>query len=172
MDSWRLPQSASCHGFTLLELLVVCALIALTLTLVVPNISGIDSGSFRGQVRRAVATLAYARRAAVVQAMPITATFYQLQPQDPEYAAMRERLARPEGEALWGTEDLTLKFQRDQNVEASAMPEVAVTFFPQGGSTGGVLTFADEQRTASIRIDPITGRIAIAYDGASFDDAF
>lgn len=164
----------ACGGFTLLELLVVCALLALTLTLVVPNLSGIDGTSFRGQVRRAVATLVYARRAAVVQAMPVTATFRQGEAQDDTSAALAPDavLARPEDDALWASDNLGLSFQRDENLEATATQEITVTFFPEGGSTGGVLTFADDERSASIRVDPITGRISIAYDGASFDDAF
>ena len=38
-----------------------------------------------------------------------------------------------------------------------------VTFFPEGGSTGGTLLLRRDDRAASIHVDPITGRMETAY---------
>jgi hypothetical protein len=35
-----------------------------------------------------------------------------------------------------------------------------VTFYPEGGSTGGTLLFAQEDQAGVIDIDPFTGRVS------------
>ena len=64
------------QGFTLLELMVVSFLIVLVIGITIPNITSTDNTAFVAQVRRAVATLTYARRLAVVEAEPQTAIFF------------------------------------------------------------------------------------------------
>ena len=70
------------------------------------------------------------------------------------------------------SELLSIRYQKDPNLPDAPADRVEVTFFPQGGSTGGIINFGLNERSASIRIDPITGRIATAFDGEPFDDAF
>ncbi|MDR2212834.1 MAG: prepilin-type N-terminal cleavage/methylation domain-containing protein [Pseudomonadales bacterium] len=166
------PTESRAQGFTLLELLLVLALIALALGLVIPTFSG-DRGGFRADLRRAVATLTYARRAAIVEAMPWTAEFHALDPDGPRQAtlAQTQALASP-ASSIWASETLSLQFQNDAQAELEADEIIAITFFPQGGSTGGILTFSRAAQSARVRVDPITGRIAIAYGGEDFDAAF
>lgn len=159
-------------GFTLLELLVVLSLIALAVSLIIPNITSTDSSTFNAQVRRAVASLSYARRLAVVQAMPQVASFYALDPENPDYEDLLELVAGERNENIWVSELLSISFQAD----ASELPEqterVEITFFPQGGSTGGVLNFSQNNRSAVIKVDPITGRISTDYDGEESSAGF
>lgn len=161
------------QGFSLLELLVVCAVIALALGLTIPTLSG-DRGGFRGEVRKAVATLTYARRAAIVEAQPWTAAFHALDPDSADYKERKDMIAElGEDEALtpWVTEDLVLQFQLDDNDSPQTEDFVEITFFPQGGSTGGILSLSRGAQSARIRVDPITGRIASAYGNEDFDEA-
>jgi len=160
------------QGFTLLELLVVSFLIMLVIGITVPNLTSTDNSAFVAQVRRAVATLSYARRLAVVEASPQTAVFFQLDPESPDYATRQALVQASDVEARWVSELLSIRYQKDPNLPAESVEQIEVTFFPQGGSTGGIINFIMDKRSARIRIDPITGRIATAFDEEAFDDAF
>jgi prepilin-type N-terminal cleavage/methylation domain-containing protein len=157
-------------GFTLLELLIVLSLIAISVGIVIPRIGNTDSSTFNAQVRRAVASLTYARRMAVVQATPQVATFYALDPESPEYTELMEELNGEDNH--WLSELLTLRFQQDASEVPEDADKVEITFFPQGGSTGGILNFALNSRNASIRVDPITGKISTAYNGEDPGESF
>ena len=160
------------RGYTLLELLVVSILIVLVIGISTANITSTDNSAFVAQVRRAVATLTYARRLAVVQAEPQTAVFFQLDPDSPDYQAQQQQAQASTLEARWVSELLGIRYQKDPNLPAEVLEKIEVTFFPQGGSTGGIINFNMDQRSARIRIDPITGRIATAFDDEAFEDAF
>jgi hypothetical protein len=67
--------------------------------------------------------------------------------------------------AHWESDLLDLKFQTDANQLAAAVERIEITFYPQGGSTGGLLNFGLNERSATIKVDPITGRITTAYNG-------
>jgi general secretion pathway protein H len=163
------------RGFTLLELLIVLTLIGLALGLTIPTLTGSDNATFRGEVRKAVAVLTYARRAAIVEAMPWTAAMQALDPESPDYAFDKEALDQKLDEPAttrWISEVVRFDFQLDENARSDAVESVDFTFFPQGGSTGGVLTLSRAAQSARVRVDPITGRIATAYGNEDFDDAF
>ena len=53
-------------GFTLLEILLVLGIIAIGVSLLVPNFGVLESRSFSVQVRDAVSQLNFARRSAVI----------------------------------------------------------------------------------------------------------
>ena len=159
-------------GFTLLELLVVVSIILIAIGLVIPNLGALDNSAFNAQVRSAVASLTYTRRIAIVEAQPKTAAFFVLDPDSPDYDQLREQAADKSLDASWSSELLELRYQADPNQPDEEVAHVDITFFPQGGSTGGVLNFAMKDRTAMIRIDPITGRIATAFNGEEPDKEF
>lgn len=163
------PRSVA--GFTLLELLVVLSIIAIAAGLVVPNLSITDNAAFNADVRRAASTLTYARRMAIVKGAPQTATLYALDPESRDYEERLEKATVNDGRARWLSEEIALGFQGELELEPEPVDELEVTFFPQGGSTGGLLAFTRDERAALIRIDPITGRIDVAYNGEELDDA-
>ncbi len=163
------------RGFTLLELLVVLTLLAIGMTLVIPSITSNESKQFRAQVGSAVSMLHYARRIAIVQAMPGIATFSSaVEDRDDRgpssNAAAETKKTRPNS-ISWHSRDLALRYQAGLD---GSYPEdvdnVEVIFFPQGGSTGGILHFVRGDLEARIKVDPITGRITTRYDHEEFDD--
>jgi len=165
-------HGASQAGFTLLELLVVLTIILITIGLVIPNLNTLDNSTFNAQVRNAVASLTYTRRIAIVEASPRTVAFFALDPESSDYDELREQADAKNLDASWSSELLKLRYQGDPNQPDEEVEHIDITFFPQGGSTGGVLNFAMDDRTAMIRIDPITGRIATAFNGEEPDKEF
>jgi general secretion pathway protein H len=151
-------------GFTLLELLIVAGIIVLAVGLIIPNLNTLDNNSFNAEVRNAVASLTYTRRLAIVEATPKTAEFFALDPDSADYDELREQADAKNLDASWSSEVVKLRYQPDLNQPDEEVEHIGITFFPQGGSTGGVLNFALNDRTVVISIDPITGRIATALN--------
>jgi type II secretion system protein H len=157
-------------GFTLLELLIVISIIAIGTGLIIPNLALTDNAAFNADVRSAAATLTYARRTAIVKGAPQTATLFALNPQHSGYDELLEEVEAADGTPHWAAENIVLSYQDELEKSAEPVDKFEVTFFPQGGSTGGLLSFARNQRDALIRIDPITGRITTAYNGEELDE--
>ena len=66
--------------------------------------------------------------------------------------------------ASWESEGLQLSY-RDSTEQVSDIEDsVDVTFYPEGGSTGGTLLLALDDQQARIVIDPFTGRISNESD--------
>jgi general secretion pathway protein H len=159
-------------GFTLLELLIVLALILLASGLILPKLNLGDNSLFNTELRQAVATLRYARRLAIVDAAPRVASFHSLDPDSPDYAERLQVQQQAPGAATWRSERLGLQFQYGPQEPADSVVRADISFFPEGGSSGGVLTFSLGARVARVVVDPITGRIATALDGEEPDEAF
>lgn len=150
-------------GFTLMELLIVLAIIALGATLVVPSITSGDAKEFSAQVRQAESALKYARRMAIVRSTPMIATFRATDPAEfsPALPEEEEGGRRPDQLRIprWESEDIAIRFRTNPDELPEEADQVQITFFPQGGSTGGILNFERNELRASIEVDPITGRI-------------
>lgn len=157
-------------GFTLLELLVVLALILIGTGLIIPNLSTTATSSFNAEVRQAVAILKYARRVAIVEGSPRVARFIALDDSSADFAERQRELQSQRNPADWISAAITLKFRSELNQRAEDRAEIEVVFFPQGGSTGGVLGFSSGDFTAEVRVDPLTGRISAAYSGEQLDE--
>ena len=149
------------RGFTLLELVIVLAILAMGSVLVIPNISGMSARTFTAQARDAHSLLNYARRTAVVTGQPATARFLP-DLRDAEAlreagdAAVRSRLGVDD---TWTARDLTLSY-RDSTQQVTPVEEfIDITFFPEGGSTGGALILAQDNREVVISIDPFSGKV-------------
>lgn len=157
-------------GFTLLELLVVLSIIAIATGLIVPNLAITDNAAFNAEVRRAASALTYARRMAIVKGAPQSARLFALNPEAPDYEERLREANADDAAARWISSDMELGYQSELALDSEPVEELTVTFFPQGGSTGGLLAFARERRSALIRVNAITGRIDTAYNGEELDE--
>lgn len=157
------PTSASrrsrqrARGFTLLELLIVCALIALATGLVGSFLAGNDQKKFSTNVRAITALLKNARRQAII-------TGAEQHVRLATAAAAEEPLAGDEAAPPpppdWLNTEMRLRFAATLDESFEETPELAVTFFPLGSSTGGVLQVSDQdEREAYIYVFPLTGKM-------------
>lgn len=159
-------------GFTLLEILMVLTIIGMASVLVVPNITNFESRTFDAQIRQANSLLNYARRMAVVSGQPAAVSFIIGVDEGADANAEKgqrdnrddhnngQRLA-PVGQ--WYSEGSELRFRDSSDREVEIDDLIAITFYPEGGSTGGTLLISMSEESAddaiSIEIDPFTGRV-------------
>jgi general secretion pathway protein H len=157
-NSRHLAQSR--RGFTLLELLLVLTIIGMASILVVPNVGNLDSRSFAVQVRQANSLLNHARRMAVVQGQPRSVHFIIADQQSDNPDAVSA------SDSEWRSDRIQLRFIDSTDQEREIDDSLQVTFYPEGGSSGGSLQFELDQQQAVIDIDPFTGRISSGDDDA------
>ena len=157
----RQPVPKQQRGFTLLEIILVLAIIATASILVVPNLGGFEARTFSTQLRQAQSLLNYARRTAVVSGQASTVSFNVL-PADEMRQSDREeeRTSLSNIVAQWNGAGINLSFRDSTDREIEIEETAEVTFYPEGGSTGGVLLFAQGDQTGAINVDPFTGRVS------------
>jgi general secretion pathway protein H len=148
----NLPSFA--RGVTLLELLVVMALMALIAGLVLPSFGdGVPTSSLKSSARQLAAGLRVARSEAVAQKRE---TFLVLDLEGRRFKVgsdPREYALPPRVELKLFTAQSDLVSERVGSIR----------FFPDGGSNGGRITVASGERKFEVDVDWLTGRVAI-YD--------
>ena len=140
-------------GFTLLEILLVLGIIAIGVSLLVPNFGVLESRSFSVQVRDAVSQLNFARRSAVINGR--TSIVFLSGENHFDFSNIKEEKA-----VRWFSDDISLKFFDSTEREViSEKNGFEVSFYPEGGSSGGTFIFLQNEQAATIFIDPFSGRI-------------
>jgi prepilin-type N-terminal cleavage/methylation domain-containing protein len=151
-------------GFTLLELIIVLAILAMGAVLLIPSIGNMSSRTFTAQVREASALLNYARRNAVVTGQATSIQFFPAAdsdaPAQSTAQAARSELGRSES---WHARGIELAYEDSTQQRSAVEDGVTITFFPEGGSTGGALILTLDRREAVISIDPFSGKVRAEY---------
>ena len=147
------PQRhAAARGFTLLEMLVVLAIMALVAALVLPTFgSGVSTSELRSSARQIAAGLRAARSEAVSQRRE---TFLVLDLEGRRFKVDRD----PKEYTLPPRIEMKLFTAQRDIVDAKTG---AIRFYPDGGSNGGRITVAAGERKFDIDVDWLTGRVAI-----------
>ena len=143
------------QGFTLLELLLVLGILAMMATLIGPGLNSLDSPGFNAQVREASSLLNYARRRAVVEGQMLSVEFAAM---DVVPETGTESRAGVVGR--WTSADMELWFAPSTERSQRQDSVLTVSFFPEGGSTGGELAFRQGERQRVLIIDPFSGRVS------------
>ena len=153
MTRTYLCNKGKISGFTLLEILLVLAIIALGASLLLPNFGVLESRDFSVQVRDAVSQLNFARRSAVINGR--TSIVLLAGQTNTNFPNTEDDMV-----ARWVSDDIGLKFFDSTDREIiSETNSFEVSFYPEGGSSGGTLIFFQSEQAAKIFIDPFSGRI-------------
>jgi len=135
-------------GFTLLELLVVLALISLLVAIVTPSFFNDRTRSFNAAVQTAIQALRRARRESVVERRSRSVLFGDADSETDDDLV------------VWAHPDIEVELA-DEGGEGRR--QVArIRFFPDGSSDGGTLMLRGNGLSRRILISPETGRIGIA----------
>ena len=167
-------RPAGQRGFTLLEILLVLTLIALAGALVVPNLGSLDGRTYSLQLRQVNALLQYARRNAVITGLPVSARLYgpsfrrdgaDIASADEPVRSLERSQEQAAGlvktpEARWVSDGIAVSYEDSTERLTEVERFIDVTFYPEGGSSGGTLIFSRGDRHTRIVIDPFTGRIS------------
>ena len=140
------------RGFSMLELLVVLAIMALVTAAVMPMLGkGVSTTELKSAARSLASGLRLARSEAVSQHRQ---TFLVL-----DVAGRRFKVDQdPKQYALPRDVELKLFTAQKDLVDESVG---SIRFFPDGGSNGGRITVASGERKYEVDVDWLTGRIAI-----------
>ncbi len=139
-------------GFTLLELLVVLALVALVLALVPPMFSrGVSGTELRATARIFTAELRGARSEAIARNAEVAFTIDVEAGSYGVGAAAGSRRV-PEG--------LTLVLVTAES-EQVGLRRGSIRFFPDGSSTGGRITVSRGDKAYDVTVDWLTGRVSL-----------
>lgn len=145
-------MTARHRGFTLLEMLVVLALLAMTYALIPPMISvGGSTTELKAGARQVAAGLRTARSQAIVSRDEATLTL--------DVEARSFRLSGDnKPRSLPRQAQIGVYTAQGEVVDANT---AAIRFYPDGSSTGGRVTLAMGERKFHIDVDWLTGQVEI-----------
>lgn len=142
-------------GFTLLELLIVLAVMTLALAMVPPLLSSVGlTTELRGSARQLAAAMRVARSRAATKQQEAVVTV------DLEQRRFTVSGSEGSGRALPDDEEVTLRLYtaRSELIDDAVGQ---IRFFPDGTSTGGYVALADERVEYRVSIDWLTGHVAV-----------
>lgn len=163
----RISASERCRGFTLLEILLVCVLIVLATSLTTSFLSGSDQKQFTVSLAKASALLRNSRRIAIVSGFEQEVRLATAAADEQDAADARFNDESDEIRALrppdWLEPDMRLRYAATPDESFEEVGELALTFFPMGSSTGGVIEFSDasETRSSYLYVSPFTGKLLV-----------
>ena len=146
-----------CRGFTLLETLLVCVLLALAVGGAAAYLSDSDQKQFTVNLSQISAQLRNARRQAIITGAE---QHVRLATIAPDEAEVDDVMQVPEP-ANWFNPDMQLHFAETLDNELEESAEVELVFFPMGSSTGGVIQLTDGERDAFLYVDPLTSKLMV-----------
>jgi general secretion pathway protein H len=137
-------------GFTLLELLVVLAILALATALIPPFLNGgKDAAAFKSSVREVAAALRETRSLAIAGNRSETFTV--------DVGRGQYRVANGVARSLPnGIHISLLTITKEVITDETA----SIRFFPDGSSTGGHVTFAQGRRQSDVSVDWLSGQVS------------
>ena len=140
------------NGFTLLELLVVLALLALTYALIPPMFAiGGSTTELKAGARQVAAGLRKARSQAIISRSEATLT---LNVESRSFLLSGDDKPR----ILPRQAEIGVYTAQGEVVDANT---AAIRFYPDGSSTGGRVTLAMGERKFHIDVDWLTGQVEI-----------
>jgi general secretion pathway protein H len=150
--AWPRRAGARAHGVTLLELLIVLAIMGIVAAMVVPMLGGgVSTTELKSSARQMAAALRLARS----ESLATRREHFVL-------LDLERRVFRVDSDAreIALPRDVELKLFTAQSDLVSDKAG-AIRFYPDGGSNGGRVTIAAGERKYEVDVDWLTGRVAI-----------
>jgi general secretion pathway protein H len=142
-------------GFTLLELLVVLAIIGLVLAIVPPNLmKGTGAQALKADARLVVSGLQYARTRAISLNAPVAFVI------DSQTGRLSIDGKQQIGNLNASTELSALNGQRVWQTGSGA----AIRFLPDGGSTGGEILLSHHKTRYRLSVNWLTGAVTTSRE--------
>jgi general secretion pathway protein H len=139
-------------GFTLLEILVVMVIASMMVALVPPMFSGAVAGAkIKGSARSLAIAMRETRSRAILQN---TVQELRLNLKQHHYSAAGKNPEQLPADMRVGIEQITGARVEDQD-------EYALQFFPDGSSSGELITLQSGSRAYQLHLDWLTGSITI-----------
>jgi len=126
-----------------------------------PGLATLDSPGFNAQAREATGLLNYARRMAIVQGTPASIEFLPVPVDSGDNAAGDPAQPLPDTVGRWVADNMELSYRDSAGQDWSVDNNIRITFYPEGGSTGGELIMQQENRILTITVDPFSGRVQV-----------
>jgi len=139
-------------GFTLIELMIVMAIIAMASAIIIPRIGSSDGKLFRVQLQSLLATLNYNRRSAIVLNRPVEMTLFPFHKKDEDNTFV---IAKGD----WSSQGANIQWSSGTQIIRNAV--FKIKYYPQGGATGGSIRLQHGAYIASLIIDGITGKMTL-----------
>lgn len=141
-----------CRGFTLVELLVVMAIMVMAYAMTAPMIAaGLSAVNIKAAARQVASGLRQARSEAVVRNKEVALT---LDVEQRQFSSSEEKRIHRIAQEI----DISLFTAQAELVDAK---RGAIRFFPDGSSTGGRVTLTRGERKYRVDVDWMTGRVKI-----------
>jgi len=142
----------STRGFTLLEIMVVMVIAALMVALVPPLFSGAVSGTrLKGSARDLAVSLRETRSQAIIH------NSEQLVHLDLETPRYRIGNARPQALPA----DVVMAVETITGERVAQMTQHVVRFYPDGSSSGELITLSGDKQAYHLQLNWLTGSITI-----------
>ncbi|MFK5985579.1 MAG: type II secretion system protein [Pseudomonadota bacterium] len=146
-------------GFTLLELLIVLAIIGLGSALLIPRLNS-DVKLFDAQVRDLVAIFKYSRRMAVIKNQ-IQRVVLHPPAQIGSKQSVKPVQKNNSKKGQWYSKGVDYIWNTGSSQNELKNKQVIIDFFPQGGATEGELLLYSGVLKSKITIDGFTGRVVL-----------
>ena len=142
------------NGFTLMELMIVMAIIALASAVIIPRIGSNDGKLYRAQLQTLTVALNYNRRSAVVMNRPFEMTLFPFTENNLPHDSTNKK---KKGD--WASQGADIQWQ--SGTQKLHNKVFKIKYFPQGGATGGIIRLQQGRFIARLIIDGITGKVTI-----------
>lgn len=139
-------------GFSLLELLVVLAILGLAAGFAASRFINRESVQAKVQARRVVAALRYARRIAIIEGVPKEFSLEDIR--------VSSSSSDSEPTMIWMNKgsDLT---SGGEDQPGEIVRKKTIRFYPDGSSTGGELQVGKQKKKIVITVDPFDGKVSV-----------
>ena len=146
-------RNTNVSGFTLMELLVVLTILGIALVLSAPALTrSLPSLELRTEAREAAGVLRGARALAIGHNQEVVVAIDR-----------EQRFLTVEGKpALQFSHRITIPFPAKEPHQPGSGITFEIRFFPDGTSSGGLLTLALGEREKHVAVDWLTGAVSIA----------